>query len=135
MQLTKIIYCFQRKTPKRKYWVLKVLCLDTQFLCSGWLKNVSLCLRLYCSSKCCGVHSESIFLFMQYFFFSRRLCFFWSLCLLLIAELINLDTSDKPTAGFFLKITSPSWIILSIWLDKFNSIDWLLKNWWSTFLK
>ena len=29
-------------------------------------------------------------------------------CLLLIAELISLDTSAKPTVGFFLKITSPS---------------------------
>ena len=64
------------------------------------------------------------------FFFSRKLCFLWSFCLLLIAESISLDTSGKPTIGFFLKIKSPSWIILSISLDKFNSLDQLLKSWW-----
>ena len=81
-----------------------------------------------------GLHSESIFPFME-FFFSRKLCFLWSPCLLLIAEAISLDTSGKPTVGFFLKITSLSWIILSIWLDEHNSIDWLLKSWWWIFLK
>ena len=35
LQLARIIYCFQRKTPTRKYWVLKVLCLETQMVCSG----------------------------------------------------------------------------------------------------
>ena len=69
------------------------------------------------------------------FFFSRKLCFLWSLCLLFIAESISLDTSGKPTVGFFLKITSPSWIILSISLDELNSINWLLKSWWWIFLK
>ena len=54
-----------------------------------------------------GVHSESIFPFMEYFF-SQENCFLWSPCLLLIAESISLDTSGKPTVGFFLKITSPS---------------------------
>ena len=44
----------QRKTPKCKYWVLKVLCLETQIVCSGWLKNDSLCLRMKRSSKCCA---------------------------------------------------------------------------------
>ena len=73
-----------------------------------------------------GAHSESIFPFMQYFFLSRKLCFLWSPCLLLIAESISLDISGKPTVGFFLKITSPSWIILSISLDELNSVDWLL---------
>ena len=82
-----------------------------------------------------GVHSESIFPFMQYFFLSRKLCFLRSPCLLLIAESISLDTSGKPTVGFFLKITSPSWIILSISLDELNSINWLLKSWWWIFLK
>ena len=74
-----------------------------------------------------GAHSESIFPFMQYFFLSRKLCFLWSPCLLLIAESISLDTSGKPTAEFFLKITSPSWIMLSISLAELNSVDWLLK--------
>ena len=68
-------------------------------------------------------------------FFSRKLCFLWSPCLLLIAESISLDTSGKPTVGFFLKITSPSWIILSISIDELNSINWLLKSWWWIFLK
>ena len=54
-------------------------------------------------------------------FFSRKLCFPWSPYLLLIAESISLDTSGKPTMGFLLKITSPFWIILSIWLAKLSS--------------
>ena len=45
-------------------------------------------------------------------FFSRKLYFLWSPCLLLIANLFNLDTSCKTTVEFFLKITSPSWIII-----------------------
>ena len=57
-------------------------------------------------------------------FFSRNLSFLWSPCLLLISELTSLDTSGKPSVRFFLKITSPSWIILSISLDKLNSIDY-----------
>ena len=56
-------------------------------------------------------------------FFSRELHFPWSPFVLLIAEWICLDTSGEPTVGFFLKITSPSWIILSISLEELNSID------------
>ena len=58
-------------------------------------------------------------------FFSRKLCFLWSPNLFLITESISLDTSGKPTAGFFLKITSPFWIILPISIDEHNSI-WLI---------
>ena len=76
----------------------------------------------------------SIFAVIKYFFLKKN-CFLWSPCLLLIAGSISLDTSGKPTAGFFLKIISPSWIILSISLDEPNSIDWLLKSWWWIFLK
>ena len=68
-------------------------------------------------------------------FFSRELHFPWSPFVLLIAEWICLDTSGEPTVGFFLKITSPSWIILSISLDELHSINWLLKSWWWIFLK
>ena len=68
-------------------------------------------------------------------FFSRKLCSLWSPCLLIIAESISLDTSRKLIVGFFLKITSPSWIILSISLDELNSVDRLLKSWWWIFLK
>ena len=68
-------------------------------------------------------------------FFSRNLCFLWSHCLLLIAESITLDTSGKLTMEFFLKIASPSWIILSISLDELNLVDWLLKSWWWIFWK
>ena len=68
------------------------------------------------------------------FFRSRKLCFLRSSCLLLIAESISLDTSGKPNVGFFLKISSSSWIILSISLNELNSNDWLLKRWW-IFLK
>ena len=46
LQFALTIYRFQRKTPKCKYWFLKVLCLETQMVCSGWLKNDSLCLHL-----------------------------------------------------------------------------------------
>ena len=49
-----------------------------------------------------GAHSESIFPFMQYIFLSKKLCFLQSPCLLLIAESISLDTSDK-LCGFFLE--------------------------------
>ena len=52
-----------------------------------------------------SVHSESIFPFVEYFFFSRKLCFLWSLDLLFIAESISWYISVKPTVGFFLKIT------------------------------
>ena len=53
LQLARIIEQFQRITPKCKCWVLKVLCLEIQMVCSDWLKNDSLCLRLQLSSKCC----------------------------------------------------------------------------------
>ena len=79
-------------------------------------------------------YSESIFPFMEYFF-SIKLCFLWSPCILLMAESISLDTSGKPIGRFFLKITSPSWTILSISFDELNSIDWLLKSWWWIFSK
>ena len=81
-----------------------------------------------------GVHSESIFP-LRNIFFSRKLCFLCSPCLLLIAKSISLDTSGKSTVEFFLKITSPSRIMLPISLDELNSVDWLLKGWWWIFLK
>ena len=43
---------FKKNTSRFKYWVLKVLWLEAQMLCSGWLKKDSLCLRLQLSSKC-----------------------------------------------------------------------------------
>ena len=73
--------------------------------------------------------------FYAVFFFSRKLCLLSSSCHLLITELISLDTSSKLTVGFFLKITSFSWIKLSVLLDELNSMDWLLKSWWWIFLK
>ena len=68
-------------------------------------------------------------------FFSRKLYFLWSPCLLFIAESISVHTSDKPTVGFLLKITFPSWIILSISFDEPDSVDWLLRSCWGIFLK
>ena len=56
MQLAKVfVTCknYQRQTPTCKYWILKVLCFESRMVCSGWLKNDSLCLRLQRSSKCC----------------------------------------------------------------------------------
>ena len=70
------------------------------------------------------------FSFCEVFFFSRKLCFLWSPCFLLIAKSISLDNSGKPTVCFFLKISSSSWIILSISLNELNLSDWLLKRWW-----
>ena len=66
-----------------------------------------------------GVHSESIFPFMQYFFAQESFVSFG----FLVAESINLDTSGKSTEGCIVKITSHSRIILSISLDELNSID------------
>ena len=68
-------------------------------------------------------------------FFSRKLCFLWSPCLLLITLTISLDTSGKLTMCVFLKTTYPSWIILSILLDELSLVDWLLKSRWWIFLK
>ena len=76
------------------------------------------------------VFTENPFSLLCSVFFSRKLCFLWSPCLLLIAESISLDTSGKPTVGFFLKISSSSWIILSISLNELNSSDWLLKRYY-----
>ena len=45
-------------------------------------------------------------------FFLRKLCLLWSPCLLLVAGSVILDTAGKSTVGFFLKLTSPSGIIL-----------------------
>ena len=53
------------------------------------------------------------------FFFLKKLCFLWSPCLLLIAELISLDTSGKCTLEFFFKTASPSWIICQSHLMNF----------------
>ena len=40
-----------KKNTKRKYWVLDVLCLEAKMVCSGWLKNNSLCLLMKLSSN------------------------------------------------------------------------------------
>ena len=72
------------------------------------------------------------FSLLQSIFFSVKLCFLRSPCLLLIAVSISLDTSGKPTVRFFLKISASSWIIFSISL---NLSVWLLKRWWWIFLK
>ena len=59
LQLAKVFVTYKnfillsKKTPKCKYWVLKVLCLETQIVCSDRLKNDSLYLRLQRLSKCC----------------------------------------------------------------------------------
>ena len=81
------------------------------------------------SIKSCDISECSQWIhfpFYEVFFFSRKLCFLWSLCLLFIAESISLDTSGKPTVGFLLKITSPSWIILSISHDELNRLIQLI---------
>ena len=72
------------------------------------------------SSKWCDILGVHISLLCSIFFHSRKLYFLQSPCLLLNAELVSLDTFGKPTAVFFLKISSFSWIILSILLNEFN---------------
>ena len=61
-----------------------------------------------------GVHSESIFPFMELFVFSRKLCFLWYPCLLLIAESISL-----PSVTRYLRLT-----VVFMWnsalLERFN---------------
>ena len=56
-KLQELYTAFKKKTkkkpPKYKYWDLKVLCLETQIVCSGWLQNDSICLCFKRSSKCC----------------------------------------------------------------------------------
>ena len=56
-------------------------------------------------------------------FYSRKLCFLRSPCLLLIVDSVSLDTSGKPNVVFFLKNSSSSSIILSITLKELNSSD------------
>ena len=51
--LARIKYCFQRKIIKCKSSVLKFLCLETKIMCSGWLKNYSLCFSLQRSLNVC----------------------------------------------------------------------------------
>ena len=68
----------------------------------------------------------SPFFLLWTIFFLKKTDFFWSL--VYHSDSIILDTSDKPTVGFFLKITSPSKIILSVSLDELNSINLLLKS-------
>ena len=116
-------------------YISKVSYIHSFFVIFNW--NIFLhCMLnvLRCDMIFLGVHSESFFLLWS-IFFSRKLCFLWSPCLLLIAESISLDTSGKPTVGFFLKISSSSWIILSISLNELNSSEWLSKRWWWIFLK
>ena len=54
LQLAKVFVTWKnfillsKKNIQIKYWVLKVLCLETQMVSSGWLKNDSLCLRMKC---------------------------------------------------------------------------------------
>ena len=82
-----------------------------------------------------GAYSESNFPFMQYFS-SFQKTVFPSISLSLAYRQVNqLRYSGKPNVGFFLKISSSSWIILSISLNELNSNDWLLKRWWQIFLK
>ena len=108
------------------HYMLNILRYEKYILWNWWVDCFIAQSIMWCDIL--GVHSDSIFPFLQYFFFSRKLRFLRSPCLLLIADSIILDISGKPTAGFFLKIASSSWIILSISLDELNSSDWLLKS-------
>ena len=44
--LQEFYIAFKEKHPNVKYWVLKILCLETQMAFSDWPKNDSLCLHL-----------------------------------------------------------------------------------------
>ena len=63
-----------------------------------------------------GVHSESIFPFMQFFFLQKTV--FLSVYLSLAYCWVN---QLRYFCGVFLKIASFSWVILSISLDQLNS--------------
>ena len=98
-------------------------------------KNILWNWRIDCfiarSIKWCYISGCSYWIYSPFYaepFFSSKLCFLWSPYLLLIAELIRLDTSGKPTVGFFWKTISPSWTMSSISLDEINSVDWFLKS-------
>ena len=84
----------------------------------------------WCDDGC----SEWIYFPFYEVFFSQE-NFLWSPCLLLITESISLDNFGKPTVAFFLNITFPSWIILSISIDELNFNRLQLKSWWWIFLK
>ena len=88
-----------------------------------WMLNILRYEKIFCEINERIASLTPFSLLCSIFFLSRKLCFLRSPCLLLITESISLDTSGKPTVGFFLKITSPSWIILSISLDELNLID------------
>ena len=60
-------------------------------------------------------------------FFSRGKCV--SFGHLLSCFLLSQSAPGKPTVGILFKITSPSWVILSISLDELNSVDCLSKSW------
>ena len=82
-----------------------------------------------------GVHSDSIFPFMQYSFSIQKTVSFGLLVSCLSLSQSVIDDWWLIGVGFFLKISSHSWIILSIPLNEVNLSDWLLKRWWWIFLK
>ena len=51
--LQELYTAFKEKHPNINIGFSNFLCLEAQMVCCGCLKNDSLCLRLYCSSKCC----------------------------------------------------------------------------------
>ena len=86
--------------------MLKLLRYEKIFFWNWWVDCfIARSIKWYDISGCSWWNH---FPFYGLYFFSTKLCFLWSLCLLLIAASINLDTSGKPIVGFFLKITSPS---------------------------
>ena len=66
-----------------------------------WLLHSTIHQVIWCF---CVFIVNPLSLLWSFFFFSRKLCFLWSPCLLLIAESFSLDTSDKPTVGFSWKL-------------------------------
>ena len=79
-----------------------------------------------------GVHSESTFPFMEFFFLKKIMFLLVSLAYCWVNQSRYVWLTY---CGVFLKTTSASWIILSISLDGLNSIDWLWKSWLWVFLK
>ena len=51
--LQELYTAFKEKHPNINIGFSNFLCLEAQMVCCGCLKNDSLCLRLYRSSKCC----------------------------------------------------------------------------------
>ena len=125
------VFCFSLSSTAMFFLhcMLNILRYEKNILWNWWVDCFKAQTIMWCVISGCSQWIHSLF-YGVFFVFSRKLCFLWSPCLLLMVESISRDTSGKSTVGFLLKISSPSWIILSVSLGELNSIGWLLKSRW-----